>query len=75
MYQLPVDKANHFVYGIGLFMALAFARDPVFAVVLVATVAAVKEIYDGLTKTGTPDIWDAMATIFGGVAGYVCTLL
>lgn len=73
MYQLPADKANHFVYGVGLFIALAFARDPLFAVVLVAVVAAVKEFYDGITKTGTPDPWDAVATAAGGAAGYICT--
>jgi hypothetical protein len=75
MYQLPADKANHFIYGVGLFIVLAFICDPLFAVVLVAVVATVKELYDGITKTGTPDAWDAVATAAGGVAGYLCTFI
>ena len=73
LYQIPQDKANHFIYGLGLFIALAFAHDPIFALALVVAVGIVKEVYDKVTGTGTPDVWDAVATSLGGLAGYICT--
>jgi hypothetical protein len=75
MYQIPADKANHFIYGLGLFIALTIARDPLFALALVVVVGIVKEVYDKVTATGTPDFWDAVATAAGGLAGYICTFL
>jgi len=75
MYQIPQDKANHAIYGLVLFIALAFARDPLFALALVIVAGIVKEIYDKVTGTGTPDVWDAVATSLGGLAGYICTLV
>lgn len=70
--QLPADKANHFVYGLGLFVALALIRDPLFALALVIAVGVVKELYDKLTCTGTADALDAVATAAGGGVGYLC---
>jgi hypothetical protein len=75
MYQVPADKANHFIYGLGLFISLTIARDPLFALALVVVVGIVKEVYDKVTGTGTPDFWDAVATAAGGLAGYICTFL
>ncbi len=73
--QIPADKANHALWGMGLFIILAFARDPMFALALVLVVGIVKEVYDKVTATGTPDVWDAVATGLGGLAGYICTTL
>ena len=70
---LPADKGTHLAYGLGLFIALAFARSPEFAVVMVAVVGIVKEIYDKVSGTGTPEVLDAVATACGGLAGFVCT--
>ena len=75
MYQFPADKANHALWGLALFIALAFARDPLFALLMVVAVGIVKEIYDKVTETGTPDVWDAVATACGGLAGFICTKL
>jgi hypothetical protein len=75
MYQVPADKANHFIYGLVLFIALTIARDPLFALALVVVVGIVKEVYDKVTATGTPDFWDAVATAAGGFVGYICTFL
>ncbi len=75
MYQVPADKANHFIYGLGLFIALTIAATPSFALALVVVVGVVKEVYDKVTATGTPDFWDAVATAAGGLAGYICTFL
>ena len=73
--QLTADKGNHLAYGLVLFIVLAFARDPLFALAIVVTVGIVKEVYDKATGTGTPEVWDAVATGCGGLAGYICTRL
>ena len=45
--QLPVDKANHFVYGSAMFLMVeAFTKSPNTAMVFVAVAAALKELYD-----------------------------
>ena len=75
MYQIPADKANHFIYGLVLFAALAFPINPIFALASVILVGVLKEIYDKVTGTGTPDMLDAVATSLGGLAGYICTLV
>jgi hypothetical protein len=75
MYQIPADKANHFIYGIVLFILLVFALSPLAALVAVTVTGIVKEVYDKVTGTGTPDYLDAVATALGGLAGYICTLV
>ena len=75
LYQIPADKANHAVYGTVLFITLAFVSTPLTALGIVITVGIVKEVYDKVTATGTPDVWDAVATGLGGLAGYICTTL
>jgi hypothetical protein len=75
LYQVPADKANHFIYGIVLFILLVFALSPLAALVAVTVTGIVKEVYDKVTATGTPDAWDAVATAAGGLAGYICTLI
>ena len=70
--QSPGDKANHFVYGIGMFIALALVVAPGGALAGVVVAGVAKEVYDKLTASGTPDPWDAVATSVGGIAGFVC---
>ena len=73
--HLREDKANHFIYGVVLFILLAFIRSPEIALAIVVAVGIAKEIYDKYSETGTPDIWDAVATTAGGAAGYLCVWL
>ena len=73
--QLPADKANHFVYGVGIFVVGAALLNAPVALALVVLIAVAKEIYDGVTSTGTRDVWDAVATAAGGAAGFICTLV
>jgi hypothetical protein len=62
------DKKLHFMAGI-LTVVIAFLLGvPIFATVLILCGVAVgKEVVDYLGY-GTPDIWDAIFTILGGVA-------
>lgn len=62
---LPHDKANHFVYGAIVACAGLFIS-PLASAAAVLVVAFGKEIYDLVTKRGTPDGTDALASIAGG---------
>ena len=73
MPQLPQDKANHFIYGLAIFLVVGFAIDAVAGLTAAALIGAIKEVYDQKSKTGCPDAMDFVATAAGGVAGYLCT--
>lgn len=71
---LPADKANHFVYGsLVALVGLLFGVLPAAVMVLVAAFG--KEIFDLATGRGTPDGFDALATVAGGAAVVAPTLL
>lgn len=69
---IPSDKIYHCLTGVILFAI----GNLVGYGLLVAIVGAIgKEIYDYLHKdTHTPDVWDAVATILGGLLGYIIYL-
>lgn len=69
---IPADKIYHCLIGVILFAI----GNLVGYGLLVAIVGAIgKEIYDYLHKdTHTPDVWDAVATILGGLLGYIIYL-
>lgn len=68
---IPLDKANHVAYGAALGLAGALAAlyldVPIWAGALTLAVlfAAAKEVRDAWTGRGTPDVWDAVATVAG----------
>ena len=79
--MLPQDKANHFIYGLiifGLFKILLSRysvktfkrRIPLIGIIVCSLFGISKEIYDLLNKdTHTPDIYDVVITILGGLIG------
>ena len=70
--NIPTDKLLHFIVGVLIYAVMHFTGFGMAAVVLAAVG---KEIYDYFHRdVHTPDVWDALVTICGGVAGYVCTL-
>jgi hypothetical protein len=75
MPQLPQDKANHFIYGLAIFLVVGFAIDAVAGAGAAALFGAAKEVYDRVSKKGCPEAMDFLATAAGGVAGYLCTYL
>lgn len=62
-FMLEKDKANHFVYG-----AVACVLGGMWACALVAVG---KEVYDYVSKKGTPSVADVVATLAGGICVYV----
>ena len=62
--MIPIDKQLHFFSG-GFLAALLYPFGMWVAFIGVAIAAIGKELWDA-TGRGTPDKWDAFATIVGG---------
>jgi hypothetical protein len=74
MINLPHDKLLHFIVGVLIYAAAHFIN-PVVGMVAVTVAGVGKEIYDWFCRDRhTPDLWDAVATMAGGVAGLICGL-
>ena len=63
--SVPVDKAFHFIAGWAI-VATLFPFFPTFAIITVIAIAAWKE-WDDSHGHGTPDVWDFLVTVIGGV--------
>lgn len=75
-YDIPKDKYMHFVVGTAAFTAVYIAtRNPTAAIGAVAVAAVGKELYDGVTGRGTPDVNDALATLAGGMMPWTVAYL
>ena len=60
---IPHDKALHALYGLILYSFLCFIVSPLIAVVVVISIAALKEVYDYFNiDKHTVDIVDIVAT-------------
>lgn len=70
---IPLDKAYHMIAGMILYAGFHFIN-PLVALAIVALIAVIKEVYDKISKTGTPEYADILFTILGGLLGYICTL-
>ena len=73
--QLPQDKANHVVYGVAIYLAVAPLAGGLIALAAVTFVAAFKEFIDWRTGGGTPELLDFLATVAGGLAGFISASL
>jgi hypothetical protein len=73
--KVPVDKFMHFIGGL-VIAALLTPFIGAYSIVVVAIIALLKEIYDYLHKDiHTPDFWDWVATVLGGLVGFVIVAL
>jgi hypothetical protein len=73
--KVPVDKFMHFICGL-VIAALLTPFIGAYSIVVVAIIALLKEIYDYLHKDiHTPDFWDWVATVLGGLVGFVIVAL
>ena len=72
--NIPTDKSLHFIVGVLIYAVGHFAGHTIgFALVVVAGIG--KEIYDYAHRDKhNPEFMDALVTILGGVAGYICAL-
>ena len=68
-----IDKVAHF--GVGYIVATILPIPAMWGVIIAVAVGAFKEYWDWKSKKGTPDIWDFVATVGGGLLGYVALIL
>lgn len=69
---IPADKVFHTLGGVILF---AIGQSFGYGLLLAFVGAIYKEIYDHFhPDKHTADVWDAVATILGGILGYVIYL-
>lgn len=64
--KLPIDKQAHFLAGAATAASVTLYTTPLWGLLACLFVAVGKEIWDA-TGRGTPDKWDAVATILGSV--------
>lgn len=73
--KVPADKQAHFLCGL-VIAALLTPFIGAYSILVVAIIALLKEIYDYLHKDiHTPDFWDWVATVLGGLVGFVVIAL
>lgn len=61
---IPLDKANHAVVGSVVYAVVKIlTRNPVYAVAASIVAAVAKEVYDKVSKKGTPELMDIVATV------------
>ena len=72
--MIPLDKQLHFYSG-GMLAGLLMPLSVQLAVFGVIFAAIGKELYDLLSKRGTPEIMDAVATILGGAVVVISTVI
>lgn len=72
--SIPPDKVAHFAVGIIVYALLHFIS-PAVGLLSVSVAAIGKEIYAHMYRENhTPDVWDAVVTMLGGIVGYVSGL-
>ena len=65
-FLIPLDKANHFIYGYLIFCFFHIFFSSLISAIIVLIVAAAKEvIWDKYLQRGTPDWKDFIFTIAG----------
>lgn len=68
------DKINHFVVGQVAFLAAFLLSGPVFGLFASSFIGIGKEVWDYISRKGTPEYMDAAATILGGLVLFYLTI-
>ena len=68
------DKQLHFLGGVVLTLSVSLFFGSITGLVVATMAGLVKEAYDSL-GFGTPDKWDAIATIAGGLLGFLLIII
>ena len=65
---MPLDKQAHFWAGLAIMLSVSLFGGWIAGLVVATAAGLLKEAYDSM-GFGTPDRWDAVATIIGGLVG------
>jgi hypothetical protein len=62
-----IDKVYHFTAGFIIYILSNILMNDWWSMVPVIVIGAGKELYDYYSKKGTPDWWDFIWTVIGGL--------
>ena len=62
-----IDKVYHFFAGMVIYIFFNIFFNTWISIIPVMVIGAAKEIYDFYSKKGTPDWWDFIWTVIGGL--------
>lgn len=72
---MPIDKQYHFIAGMLIYLIAQSFMPLVWALLPVAIIGTLKEVWDYLSKKGTPDVNDLLFTMYGALPIFVLKLL
>ena len=64
---MPIDKKYHFIAGMLIYLISQFFMPIWWALLPVVVIATAKEVYDYISRKGTPDINDLLYTMYGAL--------
>ena len=64
---IPQDKANHFFYGFLIFIFFNIFLSDLISLSIIVFIALAKEVYDKISKKGTPEILDFVFSILPAI--------
>jgi hypothetical protein len=73
--MIPKDKQYHFFAGFIIYLFSQFIFTIWIALIPVIAIATAKEVYDYISKKGTPEINDLLYTIYGAIPILIFKLL
>ena len=65
--NIPIDKKAHFLAGAAIASTVALYAGLEVGLIACLVIGVGKEVYDKASGKGTPDIWDAVATMLGSI--------
>jgi len=72
---MPIDKQYHFLAGFCIYIIAQLFMQPLPAMIPVIAMATAKEVYDYLSRNGTPDVNDLLYTIYGALPVLILKLI
>ena len=73
--MIPIDKQNHFIAGTIIYTIASLFMPTFWAILPVILIGTVKEVYDYISKKGTPEINDLLYSIYGAIPLLIIKLL
>lgn len=73
--MIPIDKQYHFIAGMLIYIIAQIFMPVIWAMLPVIAIGTAKEVYDYVSKKGTPDINDLLYTIYGAMPILILKLI
>jgi len=73
--MIPIDKQYHFIAGTIIYTISSLFMPTLWAIIPVIAIGTAKEIYDYISKKGTPELNDLLYTIYGAIPLMILKLL